>query len=302
VVTGVKIGRVRLNNPVCVASGTFGYAQEMKHVVNLNKLGAIFTKAITREPRPGNMPPRIVETPSGMLNAIGLANVGVDSFIRDKMKFLRTLKTKTFVNVAGYTIKDYQYVVAKLNPLKGIHGYEINISCPNVKKGGITFSASTHETRKMVRAMRIATKRTLIIKLSPNVADISEYARVCEGEGADAVSLINTLIGMSVDIYTRRPRLSNVTGGLSGPAIRPVGVAMTYKASRAVKIPVIGIGGIMNTMDALEYIIAGASAVQVGTGNFVDPKIPESIVSGLKKFMRKEKIKRFKDLVGSMKG
>jgi dihydroorotate dehydrogenase (NAD+) catalytic subunit len=297
----VKIGKITLQNPVCTASGTFGYAEEMKDLVNLNRLGAVFTKAVTPAPRPGNPPPRIVETPSGMLNAIGLANVGVRAFIRDKMPFLRTLKARVFVNVAGSVIPDYAAVIRALDPVRGIHGYEINISCPNVRRGGITFSSSPAGTRKIVHALRRKTARTLIVKLSPNVADIAEYARVCEGEGADAVSLINTLVGMAVDVCTRRPRLSNVTGGLSGPAIRPVGVAMTYKAARAVKIPVIGIGGIMDTRDALEYIIAGAAAVQVGTGNFVDAKIPEKIVRGIKAYMKAQKIRRYRDLIGSIK-
>jgi dihydroorotate dehydrogenase (NAD+) catalytic subunit len=296
----VKIGKVTLQNPVCTASGTFGYAEEMKDLVNLDRLGAVFTKAVTPAPRPGNPTPRIVETPSGMLNAIGLANVGVRAFIRDKMPFLRKLKARVFVNVAGSVVPDYAAVIRALDRVRGIHGYEINISCPNVKKGGITFSASPAETRKIVRTLRRKTARTLIVKLSPNVVDIAEYARVCEGEGADAVSLINTLVGMAVDVCTRRPRLSNVTGGLSGPAIRPVGVAMTYKAARAVKIPVIGIGGIMDTRDALEYIIAGAAAVQVGTGNFVDAKIPEKIVRGIRAYMKAQKIRRYRDLVGSI--
>ena len=295
----VRIGKSRLKNPVCTASGTFGFAEEMKEWVPLRQLGAIFTKAVTREPREGNPPPRIVETPSGMLNAIGLANPGVEGFIRDKLPFLAKCGSAVFVNVAGRTLEDYQQVVERLDGEKGVEGYEINISCPNVKKGGISFSAHPKETRRMVRRMRSLTKRTLIIKLSPNVTDITEYAKVCEEEGADAVSLINTLVGMSVDIHTRRPRLANITGGLSGPAVRPVGVAMTFKTARAVSIPVIGIGGIFS--DALEYLIAGATAVQVGTGHFVDPGIAESILHGLPEYLKKQGLKKMSELTGSLK-
>jgi dihydroorotate dehydrogenase (NAD+) catalytic subunit len=297
----VKIGKTLLQNPVGVASGTFGYASEMKSLVPLNRLGAIFTKAITRHPRAGNPPPRIVETPSGMLNAIGLANVGVEAFVRDKMPFLRKLAPAIFVNVAGTDAKEYEEVVRRLNPVSGIDGYEINISCPNVKSGGISFSSSPKETRKIVRRLRKTTRRTLIIKLSPNVSDITEFARTCEGEGADAVSLINTLVGMAVDVYRRAPRLANVTGGLSGPAIRPVGVAMTYKVSRCVGIPIIGIGGILTASDALEYILAGATAVQIGTGNFVAPSTPLRVLEGIMEYMKREKVERIKNLVGAIK-
>ncbi|MFH0920979.1 MAG: dihydroorotate dehydrogenase [Fibrobacterota bacterium] len=296
----VKIGRVMLKNPVAVASGTFGYGEEMKDLVRLSALGAIFTKAVTLQPRQGNPPPRIVETPSGMLNAIGLANVGVEAFVRDKLPFLRQCGARIFVNVAGSTIPEYEAVVRRLNRAKGIDGYEINVSCPNVKKGGITFSSSPVEMARVVRALRKATARTLVIKLSPNVTDIAAYARAAEGEGADAVSLINTLIGMAIDIRTRKPRLTNVTGGLSGPAVRPVGVAMVYKAARAVRIPVIGMGGIVSAQDALEYLIAGAAAVQVGTGNFIDPATPGRVLLGVREYMKKNRIRRIKDLTGSL--
>lgn len=296
----VRIGRARLKNPVCTASGTFGYAEEMKEVVRLNRLGAVFTKAVTLEPRKGNPPPRIVETPAGMLNAIGLANVGVEAFVRDKLPFLRRCGTAVFVNVAGTTIDDYAAVVRRLDREKGLAGYEINISCPNVKKGGMSFSAHPSETAKIVRALRKATRSTLVIKLSPNVTDITEYARAADGEGADALSLINTLVGMAVDIHRLRPRLANVTGGLSGPAVRPVGVAMTFKVCRCVKIPVIGMGGIVCAQDALEYLIAGASAVQIGTGNFMDPAIPEQVVKGIGEYMKAKGKKRLKEIVGSL--
>jgi dihydroorotate dehydrogenase (NAD+) catalytic subunit len=296
----VKIGKILLKNPVCVASGTFGYGEEMADLVRLDRLGAIFTKAVTLLPRQGNPPPRIVETPSGMLNAIGLANVGVDKFISDKLPFLRKCGARIFVNVAGSTIPEYATVVNKLDRAQGIDGYEINVSCPNVKKGGITFSASPGEMAKVVRVLRKATRRTLVIKLSPNVTDISEYARAAEGEGADAISLINTLVGMAVDIYRRKPRLTNVTGGLSGPAIRPVGVAMVHKAFRVVTIPIIGMGGIATASDALEYLIAGAGAVQVGTGNFMNPAIPEQVINGIGNYLKKQGIKRVRDLTGSL--
>lgn len=297
----VRIGRVLLENPVCVASGTFGYAQEMEQLVPLDRLGAVFTKAVTLLPRQGNPPPRIVETPSGMLNAIGLANVGVEGFIRDKLPFLRRLKCRVFVNVAGSAARDYEEVVRRLEDVPGPDGYEINISCPNVKKGGISFSSHPRETRKIVRLLRRAARRTMIVKLSPNVTDITEYARVCEDEGADALSLINTLVGMAVDVRLRRPRLANVTGGLSGPAIRPVGVAMTYKAARAVKIPLIGMGGILCAQDALEYLIAGASAVQVGTGNFVDPSIPLQVIKGIRGYLKENGMKGMRELSGSIR-
>jgi len=297
----VRIGKTLLPNPVCVASGTFGYASEMAGVMDLNALGGVFTKAVTLLPRKGNPPPRIVETPAGMLNAIGLANVGADAFIKTKMPFLRKIKPAVFVNVAGMDLPDYEGVVRKLEPVKGIDGYEINISCPNVKKGGVNFSSSPEETRKITRALRRLTKRTLIIKLSPNVTDITAIARVCEDEGADAVSLINTLVGMAVDIYRKKPRLANIFGGLSGPAVRPVGVAMTFKVSRCVKIPVIGIGGIVTASDALEYIIAGASAVEIGTGNFLDPDTPVNVLEGIRKYMRERGVARISDLTGSIK-
>ena len=297
----VRIGKTALKNPVCVASGTYGFGDEMWDIANLNALGALFTKAVTKESRQGNMPPRIVETPSGMLNAIGLANGGVEWFIREKTPFLCMLKCAVFVNVAGSRLADYDHVVRRLEGGPGISGFEINVSCPNVKKGGISFAAHPSNTAMVVRKLRKATKKTLVIKLSPNVADIAAYARVCEDEGADAISLINTLVGMSVDIDTCRPRLKNITGGLSGPAIRPVGVAMVYKAAQAVRIPVIGIGGIMDARDALEYIIAGATAVQVGTANFVDGAIPEKIVSGIQGYLRRKKAAHFKDIVGCIR-
>jgi dihydroorotate dehydrogenase (NAD+) catalytic subunit len=235
-----------------------------------------------------------------MLNAIGLANVGVEAFIKAKMPFLRKISPAVFVNVAGMALGDYEEVIRKLEPVGGIDGYEVNISCPNVKKGGVNFSSSPMETKKITRALRRMTKRTLIVKLSPNVTDITSIARVCEDEGADAVSLINTLVGMAVDIFRKRPRLANIFGGLSGPAVRPVGVAMTYKVGQCVKIPVIGIGGIVSAADALEYIIAGASAVEIGTGNFVNPDTAVNVLEGIKRYMKERKTESIKELTGSI--
>ncbi|MBL8028662.1 MAG: dihydroorotate dehydrogenase [Fibrobacteres bacterium] len=296
----VKIGKTVLNNPVCVASGTFGYAHEMSSVIDIKKIGAVFTKAITKEPRVGNPPPRIVETPAGMLNAIGLANVGVDVFIKEKLPFLAKMKPACFVNVAGTVADDYEHVIRKLDEHEGVDGYEINLSCPNVKKGGISFSSHPDETAAIVKQLRKATKRTMIIKLSPNVTDIAAYAKAAENEGADAISLINTLIGMSIDVNKRKPRLTNVTGGLSGPAIRPVGVAMTWKAAKAVSIPIIGMGGIVNARDALEYILAGASAIQIGTGNFVEPETALKVLNGITEYMKQNKLKELKDIIGKV--
>jgi dihydroorotate dehydrogenase (NAD+) catalytic subunit len=295
-----QIGSVTLQNPVCVASGTFGYAHEMDKVIDISRIGAVFTKAITKESRIGNPPPRIVETPSGMLNAIGLANVGVETFIKEKLPFLKKMKPAFFVNVAGTIANDYEYVVKRLDDEEGIDGYEINLSCPNVKKGGITFSSHPDETASIVKQLRKATRRTLVIKLSPNVTDITAYAKAAENEGADAISLINTLIGMSIDIEKKKPRLTNITGGLSGPAIRPIGVAMTWKAAKVVKIPIIGMGGIVSARDAIEYMLAGATAIQIGTGNFVNPSTPIEVLNGISAYLKQHNIKSLERLIGQV--
>lgn len=296
-----RIGKVKFSNPVLVASGTFGYAEEYASFLDLNKLGGIITKSITLNPREGNPPPRTCETPSGMLNAIGLANVGLKRFVKEKLPYLRKLKTKVVVNVAGSSIDEYAEVVKKLEGKKGIDLLEINISCPNVKEGGIAFGSNPENAYRCLKAVRESTTFPLIAKLSPNVSDITEIASAAKEAGADGVSLINTLVGMAIDLGTKKPRLKNITGGLSGPAIKPVALAMVFKVAQKVKIPVIGIGGIMNTRDALEFILAGASMVQIGTGNFVDPECSIKIVEGLGRYCQENKIKRITQLVGKLK-
>ncbi len=296
----VKIGNITLKNPVTVASGTFGYGEEYSELIDLNKLGGIFTKAVTFEPRIGNNSPRIVETEHGMLNAIGLANVGVKTFIKEKLPLLNSLDTAFFVNVAGSTEKEYCDVIKELEKRKEVFGLEINVSCPNVKQGGISFGTNPKSIYKLLSKLRKLTKRPLICKLSPNVTDITEIAGAAIDAGSDALSLINTLIGMAIDIKTKRPKLSNITGGLSGPGIKPVGIASVYKVAKKFDVPLIGIGGIMNTKDALEYIIAGAKAIQIGTGLFVDPKIPSRIITGIEEYCNANNIKSLKKLSGSV--
>lgn len=292
----VKIGSKTIQNPVCVASGTFGYGSEYEKLVDIPSIGAIFTKAISLKPRPGNDVPRIIETPSGLLNSIGLANVGVEQFLSEKMSFFSELPWATIPNVAGSTEKEYKKIIERLEESSDIFGYEINISCPNVKKGALAFGTDPKIVEKLTYNLRSGTKKPLIIKLTPNVTDISSIAKAAENGGADAVSCINTLIGMVIDIQNKRPVLASGTGGLSGPAIRPVGVAMTYKVSRAVSIPVIGIGGIMNSNDALQYLLAGASAIQVGTANFIDPDTTKNVLLGIKNYCKQENISCIKDL------
>jgi dihydroorotate dehydrogenase (NAD+) catalytic subunit len=294
----IKIGNTTLPNPVGVASGTFGYGSEYEKLIDLSRLGAIYTKAVTLEPRQGNEVPRIVETPSGILNSIGLANVGVEVFLREKLPALAGLcKTCAIVaNVAGATEEEYSAVVERLENAPKIWGYEINVSCPNVKRGGIAFGTDPQQLERLTNKLRRITKKPLIVKLTPNVTDIAGIAKAAEAGGADAVSCINTLIGMVIDTKTRRPVLPLGTGGLSGPAIRPICVAMTWKVSRAVKVPVIGMGGIMCADDAIQYLLAGASAVQVGTGTFVDPSIPIKVLEGIVEYCKKEDINRINDL------
>ena len=296
----VRIGSGVLANPVGVASGTFGYGSEYGGLVDFADVGAIYTKAVTLEPRGGNAPPRLVETPSGILNSIGLANVGVERFIADKLPYLRALPCAVIVNVAGATEEEYLRVVERLEnscidntgtdrsvnntKVSGIFGYEVNVSCPNVNHGGLAFGTDPAQVERLTSALRKLTKRPLIIKLTPNVTDIVSIAKAAEAGGADAVSLINTLVGMVIDVKTKKPVLGAKTGGLSGPAVRPVGVALTYRASRAVSIPVIGMGGISCADDALQYILAGASAVQIGTANFVNPKTAGMVLSGIREY------------------
>jgi dihydroorotate dehydrogenase (NAD+) catalytic subunit len=297
----VIVAGVRFSNPILVASGTFGYGEEYGELIDLSKLGGIVTKSVTLNPREGNPPPRTVETPCGMLNAIGLTNVGIDRFVKERLPFLRELETKIIVNVAGSTVQEYVDVIKKLNRCRGIDMLEINISCPNVAEGGLAFGAKPESAHACIRQIREDTPYPMIAKLSPNVTDIVAVAKAVQEAGADAISLINTLIGMAIDVDKREPILGNITGGLSGPAIKPVALAMVWKVARAVDLPVIGIGGIMNTRDALEFILAGACMIQVGCGNFVDPQTSLRIVDGLNGYLREKKIKEISDLVGKLK-
>ncbi len=296
----VKIGDKTLPNPVGVASGTFGYGSEYEQLIDLSCIGAIYTKAVTLEPRPGNDIPRIIETPSGLLNSIGLANVGVERFIAEKMPFLRGQQPAVVVNVAGSTENEYRRVVELLEPVDGIWGYEINVSCPNVKHGGLAFGTEPTQVERLTGVLRGMTKRPLIIKLTPNVTDITAVARAAEAGGADGLSCINTLVGMVIDVKKRHPVLPAGTGGLSGPAVRPVGVAMTWRVSRAVSIPVVGLGGIMSADDALQYLLAGATAIQIGTANFVDPQTVSAVLEGIREFGEREGLARVTDIASLM--
>ncbi len=294
-----KIGTRTLKNPVGVASGTFGYGEEYEELCNLENIGAIYTKAISLEPRRGNPTPRICETPSGMLNAIGLANVGLDRFISEKLPWLEDLASKNTAivpNVSGSTEEDYCEVIRRLEGIDTVWGYEINLSCPNVKHGALAFGTDPEMVESITAKMRGITEKPLIIKLSPNVTDICSIAKAAENGGADAVSCINTLIGMVIDPAKQSIVLTNKTGGLSGPAIRPVGVAATYKVSRTVDIPVIGIGGIATADDALQYLLAGAQAFQIGTQNFIEPDIAGLIGSDIEKYMKDRAVNSIKEL------
>jgi dihydroorotate dehydrogenase (NAD+) catalytic subunit len=295
------IGGLILKNSVMTASGTFGYAKEYATLVDLNRLGAIIVKGLSLLPTKGNPPPRIVETACGMLNAIGLENVGVDAFIKEKVPFLKTLNTPVLANIYGTDVNAYAELAARLNDIETVAGIEVNISCPNVKQGGVAFGADECMAQQVTEVVRARYKRLLIVKLSPNVTDITRIARSVEAGGADAVSLINTLTGMAIDVHTRRPVLANVTGGLSGPAIKPVALRMVWQVAQAIKLPIIGIGGIMNTQDALEFLIAGASAVQIGTGNFVNPGCSMQIIDGIADYMGANGLGSMRQLVGSLK-
>ena len=297
----IKIAGIDFQNPVTLASGTARYGEEITEHCDLNRLGAIIVKGIALKPTPGNPPPRICETPSGMLNAIGLPNIGVDAFIRDKLPFLRQFNPKVLVNIFGSTVDEYGEVARRFNGVAGVHGLEVNISCPNIKEGGIAFGTDIESTRRVVQIVRKATTLPVLIKLSPNVTDIASFARVCEDEGADGLSVINTLLGMSIDTETWKPRLANVTGGLSGPAIRPVAVRMVWQVYKAVKIPIIGMGGIFTVNDAVEFLLAGASAVAVGTANFINPGVSIEIVEGLEKYMEDKGLNNISELIGAIK-
>lgn len=296
----VNIADIKMKNPVMVASGTFGYGEEYSSFYNLNELGAIVSKSITLLPRIGNRPPRIAETPSGILNAIGLQNVGLDKFISLKMPFLKKIGIPVIVSISGEDISEYIAIAEKLNNVDGVSGIELNISCPNVAKGGMQFGADAQTTHELVKSVRYTTKIPIIAKLSPNVTNVVDIALSAEGAGADAISLINTLLGMSIDINTKRPKLGNITGGLSGPAVRPVAIRMVWQVFNAVKLPIIGMGGIMTAEDAIEFIIAGARAVSVGTANFVNPMSVIEIISGIRNYMEQKGVADINDLVGSL--
>ncbi len=297
----VKIGTLALDNPVMTASGTFGYAREFERLMNLHRLGAIIVKGISLHPRAGNPPPRIVETACGMLNAIGLQNVGVDRFLTEKMGYLGNLNVPIIVNILGDSVDEYRQITERLCHSSAVAAIEVNISCPNVKKGGVAFGTDPAMAAAVTRAVKEVSPVPVIVKLSPNVSDIAVIARAVEDGGADAVSLINTLIGMAINLKTRRPELANVIGGLSGPAIKPVALRMVYQVAQAVEIPVIGIGGIESATDALEFMLAGATAVQVGTANFINPRASEEVVEGITEYVLQENLHSVRDLIGALR-
>jgi dihydroorotate dehydrogenase (NAD+) catalytic subunit len=296
----VKIDKLLLRNPVMTASGTFGYGLEFDDFLDISQLGGIVVKATTSKHREGNRYPRMAETSMGMLNAVGLQNKGVDYFVRETYPKLLKYDTNVIVNVSDSTIEGYVEVAEKINSLEKIPGIELNISCPNVKEGGMAFGTSCAMAASVVEAVRKVYKKTLIVKLSPNVTSITEIAKAVEGAGADSVSLINTLLGMAIDAEKRRPVLSTVTGGLSGPAVKPIALRMVYQVSKAVKIPVIGLGGISNAADAIEFILAGATAIQVGTANFIDPAVTIKIKDGIADYMQRHQIQNINDLIGAL--
>ena len=297
----VNIGKLKLKNPVLTASGTFGYGEEYADFVDLNRLGGFIVKGTTLNHREGNPYPRMVETPSGMLNAVGLQNKGVDYFINEIYPRIKDVDSQVIVNVSGACLEDYVQVCEKLAPLDKIEAVEINISCPNVKQGGMAFGTTTAGAESVTKAIREAYDKTMIVKLSPNVTDIAEIARAVEAAGADAVSLTNTFLGMAINIETQRPYLSTITGGLSGACIRPIAVRMVWQVANAVNIPVVGLGGIMNGRDAVEFMLAGATAIQVGTANFVDPAVTVKIVDYIEEYMKRHGVEKVTDLIGAMK-
>lgn len=297
----VRVAGLDLRNPVMTASGTFGYGEEFSEYVDLTRLGAYITKGLCLHPRTGNPTPRIVETPGGMLNAIGLQNVGIDAFIEKKLPFIRSVDTPCIVNFFGETPEEYAEMAARLDALPEVAALEMNISCPNVRQGGIIFGTDPDCAGSIVKACRAATKKPLIVKLSPNVTDIVAMAKACEDAGADALSLINTLIGMAIDLNKRKPILANVTGGLSGPAVKPVALRMVWLVAKSVKVPVIGIGGIMTATDALEFLLAGASAIQVGTASFINPGAAQKIVEDMEAWMLAQGETDIRNLIGALK-
>jgi len=296
----VNIASLKMNNPVMTASGTFGYGLEFEDFTNIDALGGIIVKGTTLEHREGNPYPRMAETASGMLNAVGLQNKGVKYFCEEIYPQIRKYKTNILVNVSGSEVEDYVETAEHIQALEDIPAIELNISCPNVKQGGMAFGTSCVSAAEVIKAVRKVYKKTLIVKLSPNVTNIVDIAQTAEEEGADAVSLINTLLGIAVDAETRKPLLSTITGGLSGPAVKPIALRMVWQVSNAVKIPVIGLGGIMNAADAIEFILAGATAIQIGTANFIDPQIGEKIVKGIDEYLERHQFSSVKELIGGM--
>jgi dihydroorotate dehydrogenase (NAD+) catalytic subunit len=297
----VEIGSLKIKNPVMTASGTFGYGEEYASYVDLNKLGAIVVKGLSLNPRLGNPPPRIMETAGGMLNAVGLQNIGVDVFIEEKLPFLQKYDVAVIANIYGESYLEYQKVARKLSSVKGVHALEVNVSCPNVKKGGLSFGSDPKAAAEVTRRVKGETNLPVIVKLTPNVTDVAAIAQAVEKAGANAVSLINTLAGMSVDLKTRMSHLKNITGGLSGPAIKPVALRMVWQVVKRVSIPVIGIGGIMNAEDALEFLILGAKAVQIGTANFINPRATLNIIEGMQNYLIDNKIEDINDIIGTFK-
>ncbi len=296
----VDIGGIKLKNPVMTASGTFGFGQEYAQFYDLSLLGGLVVKGTTLNPRLGNPPPRIAETPAGMLNSVGLQNPGVDYVIEKELPWLSKYDVSVIVNVSGHSLEEYGEIVERLDRAEGVDGVEINISCPNVKEGGMSFGTDPAIAEDVIKLVRGKTKLPVIAKLSPNVTDITEIAKAVEAGGADAVSLINTVLGMAIDIKKRRPVLANIVGGLSGPAIKPIAVRMVWQVAQAVKIPVIGMGGIVSVEDALEFFLAGASAIAVGAGNFHNPRAAVEIVQGLEKWLQEEKIEDIRDIIGAL--
>lgn len=297
----VEVAGIKMKNPIMVASGCFGFGQEYNRFYDLSRLGGIMTKGTTLEPKLGNPPPRIAETPAGMLNSIGLQNPGVEKVISEELPWLSQFDVQVIVNISGYSIAEFEELAQRLDGVPGVAGLELNISCPNIKGGGMAFGTDPHSAAQVVKSVRAKTKLPLIVKLSPNVTEITEIAKAVESAGADAVSLINTLLGMAIDINKRRPVLANVMGGLSGPAVKPVAVRMVYQVYRAVKIPIIGMGGITTFEDVVEFMLAGADAVAIGAGNFLDPYLPLKIIEDLEGWLLKEGIKDIGEIIGQCK-
>ncbi|MDD4489563.1 MAG: dihydroorotate dehydrogenase [Paludibacter sp.] len=296
----VNLGKLQLKNPVMTASGTFGYGTEYADFLDLSRIGGIVVKGTTLRERQGNAYPRMAETPSGMLNAVGLQNKGVEYFIDYIYPKIKDVNTSIFVNVSGSTIEDYIETASRINELDKIPGIELNISCPNVKEGGMAFGTSCLSASQVVKAVRNVYSKELMVKLSPNVTSITDIAKAVEAEGADSVSLINTLLGMAIDAEKRKPILSTVTGGLSGPAVKPVALCMVWQVAKAVNIPVVGMGGIMNARDAIEFLLAGASAIQIGTANFIDPTVSIKVLEGIEDYLKRHNINQINDIIGAL--